>query len=366
MQVFNQTRFVHQHTTGMDIKGHEYLSLVVRGTFDFPDDSRSVPQPSAEQLPLVMADEATGEPGFSATMWETDFAFRKPHTEVIAQGAAYAPGGKPAERVRVGIKVDDWVKQFDVVGYREWRNAGPAILATRPVPFTKQTFSYDTAFGGPDRLDPDEPKPYVYMPNPVGRGFATVRNQDRINGLALPNTEEVGAEIRSPYDDYKPMALGPVARGHPDRLPFGGTYDDNWVDNIFPFLPPDFDERYYQSAPQDQWIKPLRSGAQVIIVGMTPAGREVFGLPDVDLPITIFRGRDKCLQQVAKADTLIFDTEARTLSLVWRVDVRIKKHITEFSAAWVGAPTNAMQRAYDEKREYIRAVATAVPGGEEP
>lgn len=365
MEVYNQTRFVHQHTMGMDSAGREFLSLVVRGTFDFPPDSRSIPQPSADQCPLVMADEATGEPGYSATLWETDFAFRKPHTEVIAQGAAYAPDGKPAARVRVGIKIDDWVKQFDVVGYREWRNAGPAILATSPVPFTKQTFSYDTAFGGPDRLDPDEPKPHVYMPNAVGRGFATVRNQDRISGLALPNTEAVGEEVRSPYEDYQPMALGPVARGAPDRLQYAGTYDDNWVDNVFPFLPADFDERYYQSAPKDQWTKPLRTGAQVIIVGMTPAGREIFGLPDVDLPLTIFRGRDKCLEQTAKADTVIFDTEARTFSLVWRVEVRIKRHMTEFTEAWVGAPTDAMLRARAAGRGYIRAVAVGVPQDEE-
>ncbi|MEP5091483.1 MAG: DUF2169 domain-containing protein [Paracoccaceae bacterium] len=350
---------------GMDETGREFLSLVVRGTFDFPTDGQTVLEPSIEQCPLVMADEATGEPGYSATMWETDFAFRKPHTEVIAQGAAYSPDGKPAERVRVGIKVDNWVKQFDVVGYREWRNAGPVIRSTKPEPFKKKFFSYDTAFGGPDRLDPDEPKPYVYMPNPVGRGFATARNQDRIYGLALPNTEAVGEEVRSPYGDYSPMALGPIGRGTPDRLPFGGTYDDNWKDNIFPFLPPDFDERYYQSAPQDQWVKPLRTGAQVIIVGMTPAGREVFTLPDVDLPITIFRGRDKCLEQIARADTLIVDTEARTLSLVWRVEVRIIRHMTEFSEAWVGAPTEAMLRARAAGRGYIRAVETGMPEDED-
>lgn len=357
MQVYNQTRFVHQHTMGMDDTGREFLSLVVRGTFDFPTDSRTVLEPSIEQRPLVMADEATGEPGYSATMWETDFAFRKPHTEVIAQGAAYAPDGKPAERVRVGIKVDDWVKQFDVVGYREWRNAGIAILATKPVPFAKQAFSYDTAFGGPDRLDPDEPKPDVYMLNPVGRGFATARNQDQINGLALPNTEAVGEEVRSPYEDYSPMALGPIGRGTPDRLPFGGTYDDNWTDNIFPFLPPDFDERYYQSAPQDQWIKPLRTGAQVIIVGMTPAGREVFSLPNVDLPITIFRGRDKCLEKTAKADTLIIDTEARAFSMVWRIDVPIHRIITEFTEAWIGQPTRGMLRARATGKTYIRSLS---------
>ena len=365
MQTYNQTRFVYQHTMGMDPAGREYLSLVVRGTFDFPDEPGAVPQPSKEQRPLVMADEQTGEPGFSATLWETDFAFRKPHAEVIAQGVAFAPDGKPAERVRVGIKVGDWLKQFDVLGYREWRNAGVAIVPTQPVPFTRAPFGYDTAFGGPDRLDPDDPQPSVYLANPVGRGFATPRNQDRINGLALPNTQAVGQEIRSPYEEYTPMALGPVGRGWPERIKYGGTYDDNWTDNIFPFLPPDFDDRYYQSTLPDLWIASPQTGTEVMIANMTHKGLERFRLPETTLPLTIFRGRDKCFEESVTADTLIFDCEARVFSMVWRAEVRIRRHMTEFTECWVGPPTDAMLRAIAAGRGYIRAAGVAVPEDED-
>ncbi|HEX9859480.1 MAG TPA: DUF2169 domain-containing protein, partial [Paracoccaceae bacterium] len=104
---------------GMDKAGREYLSFVVKGTFDFPEDAASLPRPSATQRPLVMADEPTGAPGFSATLWESDFAFRKARCDVVLQGAAHAPGGRPAERVRVGLRVGNWAKQFDVVGQRE-------------------------------------------------------------------------------------------------------------------------------------------------------------------------------------------------------------------------------------------------------
>ena len=38
MQVWNQTRFPHEFTMAMDKAGHEYLLLVVKGTFDFPDE----------------------------------------------------------------------------------------------------------------------------------------------------------------------------------------------------------------------------------------------------------------------------------------------------------------------------------------
>ena len=118
MRVLNKTRFVHGFTMGMDKTGREYLSFVVKGTFAFPDLSSDTPRPAKDQRPLVIADEFTGEPGFSATLWESDFAFRKARCDVVLQGAAYAPDGEPAQRVRVGVKVGGWSKQLDVVGQR--------------------------------------------------------------------------------------------------------------------------------------------------------------------------------------------------------------------------------------------------------
>ena len=82
--------------------GTKVLSLVIKATFDFPAPG-GVPKRALVQRPLIMADEYVGEPGFSAPLWETDFAFRKTACDVVAQGAAYAPRGKPAERVRVGL-----------------------------------------------------------------------------------------------------------------------------------------------------------------------------------------------------------------------------------------------------------------------
>ena len=358
MRILNQTGFPTEFTMGMDIAGREYLSLVVKGTFDFPQEAAAESVKSAVQRPLVKADEFTGAPGYSATLWETDFAFRKRRCDVVAQGAAYAPGGEPAERVRVGLKVGDWSKQFDVVGAREWRVVGPAITATRPYPFRRMPFSYATAFGGVDRLDPEDETPAAYDPNPVGTGFSSVRNQSRLSGLPLPNTEEAGQEVRSPYESYRPMALGPIGRGWPERRRYAGTYDQNWQDNVFPFLPKDFDERYYQMAGADQQIDPPRPGTPVIVVGMTPGGREQFRLPDTALPLKVFRGREVAFDDHRLPDTLAFDTEARQFMLTWRIWIPMKRIITEFTEAWVGQPTDAMLRARNEGRAYIRAVAT--------
>lgn len=357
MQILNQTPWLAEFTMGMDTSAREYLSLVVKGTFAFPGDAQDPPRPAEAQRPLVMADEYTGAPGFSAPLWETDFAFRKGRSDVILQGAAHAPESRPAERVRVGVAVGGWSKQFDVVGQRQWQTLGPAITATRPYPFTRQPFSYDTAFGGPDRSLKCDPRPPVYAPNPVGLGFASATGHGEITGLPLPNTEDPADPVASPFGRYRPMALGPIGRAWPERRRYAGTYDEAWKANVFPFLPADFDERYYQTAPADQQIDPPRSGTPVVLLNLTPRGREAFRLPDTLLPLRVYRGREACLDAAVLPDTLILDPEVREFMLVWRIWVPIRRIISEFTEAWIGPPTPPMLRAREFGRSFLRVTA---------
>lgn len=361
MQVYNQTRFVHQFTMAMDKAGHEWILLVVKGTFDFPDTPGGPVRVSETQVPLVMADEYTGAPGFSAPLWETDFAFRKPACDVVLNGAAYAPDRRPATRVRVGVKLGAWSKVLDVFGHREWRARGPLFAATSPEPFLRRPISYDVAWGGTDRLDPEDPLPDAYRRNPVGTGWSQTKHQRLVPGLALPSTQAVGEDITSPFGDYTPMSFGPMGRGWPGRIEWGGTYDQAWIDEIFPFLPPDFDDRYYQMAPPDQQTTRPQGGEEVMLVNLTPQGREHFRLPATALPLTLFRGGAIDVEAAVHPDTVLLDPENRRLSLVWRVSSRIHRTILDFNEAWVGPPTDAMLRARREGRTYIRAASDALP-----
>ncbi|AMS42532.1 MULTISPECIES: DUF2169 family type VI secretion system accessory protein [Aminobacter] len=359
MQIWNQTGYVHQFTVAMDKAGHDYIVVVVKGTFDLPDAPGGLVRKSAEQAPLVFADTQTGEPGYSATLWETDFAFRKPRCDVIANGCAYAPGGRPAERVPVGIKVGNWSKLFEVVGHREWRAIGPVFTATAPQPFLKLPISYDVAWGGVDKLDPEDKMPGVYGANPVGTGWSRTRNQHLIPGLRLPNTQKVGEEVRSPFGDYTPMSFGPMGRGWPGRIEHGGTYDDNWTKNIFPFLPSDFDERYFQMAPPDQQIDHPKGGEEVQLVNLTPEGRVSFRLPPTGLEMTLFKDGAKSFEGELYPDTILFDPENRRYHLVWRVAQRIERTILDFTECWVGPPTESMLRARAAGRTFVRADGVA-------
>ena len=81
----------------IDKTGRERLVAVAKGTYGIPSHPDREPTLLEEQVPLVLTDVFTGEPGFSAPLHEIDFAPRKPRCDVLLNGSAYAAGGRPIE-----------------------------------------------------------------------------------------------------------------------------------------------------------------------------------------------------------------------------------------------------------------------------
>ena len=88
------------YNVGIEPSGRELLVIVIKGTFTLPKSGGDV-RLHEEQLPLVLADTFTGEPGFSAPYHEVDFAPRKSKCDVLLTGSAYAPGGRPATHIPI-------------------------------------------------------------------------------------------------------------------------------------------------------------------------------------------------------------------------------------------------------------------------
>jgi len=352
----NSTAFPAAYTLGRDPDGREHLVVVVKATYAFPDAPDRPPALAAEQQPLVMGDTFTGEPGQSAPVLEADVAPIKPRCDILLIGQAHAPGGRAVKRVPVGLHVGTMQKQFLVVGDRHWTGSGRFVGISDPEPFTTLPISYDVAFGGIDDSHPDPDRCSAYEANPVGRGHRPHKRD--LDGVPLPNTEEADRPVTEPDGRYTPMAFGPVGRGWLPRRGFAGTYDDAWLDDAFPFLPKDFDTRYYQAAPADQQTEFLRGGEPVILVNLTPQGRTQFTLPRVDLPIYLFprRGRMEPLSPVI--DTLVIEPEARRFCLVWRVRRPLRDSLFELDHLIVGRKSRAWWRAYETGKQY-RPLRTA-------
>ena len=121
MELVNATRMTVGYNTGLEPSARELLVVVVKGTFQLPRAPDERLRLAGEQLPLVMADTFTGEPGFSAPRYEVDFAPRKRRCDVLLVGSAHAPDARPVVRVQVGLRVGAMTKTFSVVGDRHWR-----------------------------------------------------------------------------------------------------------------------------------------------------------------------------------------------------------------------------------------------------
>jgi hypothetical protein len=327
----------------------------VKSTFAIPKAGEE-PKLHEEQVPLVEADVFTGEAGLSAPIYESDYAPFKPRCDVILNGSAYAPGGLPAERVTVSLSVGKLRKQFDVVGNRMWNPGVFGAEATGPEPFTMMPISYDNAFGGVDNLSLDASKHEAFLSNPVGRGFFPNSKPEKIIGKLLPNTEELGNPIKSPAGSYRPMAYGPIGRGWQPRPKYAGTYDQNWIDNVFPFLPADFENLYYQCAPEDQQTEHLRGGEELSVVNLTPEGDLSFRLPTMQVPITFYFRNYQQKEVAAVCDTLVIEPDFARFTMLWRASLLLRKNIFEVSQVITGRMSPGWYRARALGKTYYRSL----------
>lgn len=336
---------------GMEPSGRELLVVVVKGTFHLPKSGEEA-RLHEQQLPLIMADTFTGEPGFSAPYYEVDFAPRKLKCDILLQGSAYAPEGRPIERAPVGLRVGNWQKTFAVCGKRSWEHGVTGIRATPAEPFVTQPFSYDVAFGGVDNYSEDPAMHVAFMRNPIGCGFHKHLKKEWVHGSSLPHTEALDQPVEQPNGDYAPMALGPVGRGWASRLPYAGTYDQNWIDNTFPFLPADFNDAYYQATPLDQQVPYLRGGEEVVLVNLTPEGRAAFHLPTIDVPVFFFRKKGERHETRAVMDTLVIEPDKSLFTITWRASLPLKKNMFEIPQVLVGKMSRGWWRARELGKTY--------------
>jgi hypothetical protein len=348
MELINSTRMIAGYTMGMEPTGRELLVVVVKGTFRIPAQSGEPLRLHEEQAPLVMSDVFFGEPGLSAPSYEMDFAPRKHRCDVLLNASAYAPEGRPVTRVTVGARVGSWSKSFDVVGDRVWEAGLGGIGASATTPFVQMPISYDRAFGGTDNKSDNPADHDAYMLNPIGRGFHKQLKSEWVNGSPLPNTEETGHAVSWVDGKYRPMAFGVIGRHWEPRYKYAGTYDQHWLDHVFPFLPADFDEQYYQAAPLDQQMSKPMGEQLVTLLNLTPDGRREFLLPHFDAPIHVFPKRGDREEITAHSDTVVIEPDLERVTITWRVARPLRKKMLEIAQVVVGKPGSQWWQARED------------------
>jgi len=297
--------------------GHFY-AIVNKVSFDA--SGGVLKQRIGESPPLAAADLYSGKPGQTPAYYESDFAPFKPRADVLCVGKMYAPGGRPVTEYLVTFEVGKWSKSIRVVGNRVWR-AGFRnwfVAPSEPVQFTSMPVSYEYAYGGADPHLIKEPQ--TFAANPIGKGYC--KSGKGLDGLPLPNLEDPAHPIKTWKDQPRPMAFGPVGRTWQPRLQKAGTYDEKWMKERAPALPLDFDESYYNCAPEGQQIEGyLRGDEEVRVTNMHPKHPNfVCRLPGIRLRCLFQRDLQSDLIEEIKMnlDTLWIDMEQLQMMLVWR------------------------------------------------
>jgi hypothetical protein len=318
LQLDNRTPFAAERTIVMDKTGEKSWVVAVKGTYRvFPDGST---EPAEAQTPPLYSAEHFGEPGKSSIRYEADLIPTKPATDVIVNGHAYAPDGRPVHTVDVTIRAGPLTKTLRVFGDRRWYVAATGRLRpSSPASFERMPIIYERAFGGWDKTDPDPAKQRMYIANPIGSGFATTDKQ--LEGHAVPNVEYPDHLISAWNDRPAPAGFGAIASYWSPRLEWGGTYDEAWMENKFPLLPDDFDGRFHQCAPPDQQVDEyLRGGELVVLENLTASGSMQFALPKVSLAFSTRFGK-QTQEHRASLQTVVIEPDVPQVILVWHTSL---------------------------------------------
>ena len=307
LQLHNQTPFKATMVVLPDRAGIDTLYVVVKATVNL----RPSLSLAAVQVPPTLADEYYDDPATSSLRYATEIHIGKIGTDVLLTGSAWARDGRPVPSMTVGIKVADRQKAIIVTGDRVWQDGAPSS----PKPFESIPLVWERAFGGVHRRGEEmvgEDR------NPVGCGFAGGRSTGDMQGLPVPNLEDPASPVQRVGDAATPACMAPIAASWLPRRRYAGTYDEQWERSRAPYLPDDFDQRFFQSAvPELAFTRYLRAGEQVHVAGVMPDGPILFTIPDAQLSVAVTVA-GTIEQPDVNLETLLIEPDENRACFTWR------------------------------------------------
>lgn len=329
----NSTPFQAEGFTSIDKDALKSFVVVVRATYDV--DAEGQCTVSEVQSPFVHADAHHGDPETTSVRAESDFVPIKPRADVLLDAVAMPPRGASAGSLEVALLGPSLDKRAIVTGERHWERGAFGLRASDPAPFRAQPLAWHLAFGGTDRSFAEPADFRSDARNPVGRGFQVNARPEAIEGRPLPNIEHPGSRMTRWDDRPEPIGFGPVPRFAPERARHAGTYDDHWMAEVLPFLPSDFDDRYFQAAPADQQCDRLAEGTAFACLHMNDTGAFRVRLPALSVPVS-FVFDDRVRVPTITPDTLILQPHLGRIVLLGRARAPLPRKFTRLREVRVG------------------------------
>jgi hypothetical protein len=323
LQVENRTPFTASLAVFTDPKGVETVYLVIKAGFDLAGGS---PAPTRKPLPLLAGDVYWGDPATSGLRAAGELTLARPSTDISVLGHAVAPN-EPVKAMEVLLRAGPVASTLRIIGPRQWQKSGASWVPTEPQAFERMPLRWEHAYGGFE-IPPEGEVAKAFEPrNLAGCGFVGPDERD-IAGRPLPCIEDPRQLIRSPQDRPTPVGWAPIPPFWSPRRDYAGTYDDAWQTRRAPYLPLDFDPRFFQTAPPGLVTpQPLVGGESVELRGCRPGGQVLaFQLPVCSFNVDFdFRGSE--VNVPPQLDAVIIEPDLPRLQLVYRSALAVDKHV---------------------------------------
>jgi hypothetical protein len=308
LQLVNKTPFTCVFALLPNREGIETLYVVVKATVNLRPKLALAPA----QIPPSLVDEYYEAPENSSLKQVSEMHIGKPGTDVLLVGCARAPRGQHAESVMVSMSVGERTKQVLVTGDRTWQSDG---APSPPSVFEAIPLVWERAFGGMHRI---EDSVFAEERNPIGVGLRGKQPAEDMVGQPVPNLEDPAAPMGSWDDRPTPACFAPIAPAWMPRRSFVGTYDEAWQKKRAPYLPADFDPRFFHCAPEEMCFERfLQGGESVQISGATDETPIDFSVPKVRPAVEVTLA-GAVREPEVNLETLMFEPDENRASMTWR------------------------------------------------
>ncbi len=270
--------------------------VVVKLTFQLRPGVCSVVD---EGEPVRADDEHWDRDPRKSVRYPADLVPAKGASEVIVVGHAHIAGGVTASSLIVRVIVGSVDKCLEAFSPRRMARDGQIeeLYALSSIPLR-----YEYAAGGTD------------TDNPVG-----IDSSRRDGGGSAPLPALVPPMFELSRGSTIPtIGLGPIARTWPARARLLRPQDARWLDDTSSPLSAQFDNRFFNSAPSDQWLdQPIRPDERLILEGLdVVSARLVTNLPGIEPLVSCEPVEIEPPTMVA--DTLVVDSDRGLVTLTFR------------------------------------------------
>ncbi|MCC6525037.1 MAG: DUF2169 domain-containing protein [Polyangiaceae bacterium] len=235
--------------------------------------------------------------------------------EIVVVGSAFAPAGRPVERLVARLAMAGVDKALEICAPRHWTRDGRLVT---PAPAARLPLGWERASTGPTRANP--------AGIPCGAALAALRQLGvSYPGLPpgaapAPSQVPVGFALASPATEVPAVGFGPIA---PDAPPRRARLGDAAPPPLEGPYPPDFDAAYFNCAPDDQGCEVLRGDERLLLEHLHPRhARFETRLGHVE-PRLLCQRHGGVSEVPLFAELLWIDTERALATLTWRAGVAL-------------------------------------------